>query len=107
MEYLIQRENSYTQSINKVEVRISQLENIYRNKKALPTQSLTIPNFPSHIDGNQESHGVLETSTKIQFHHTISNLTNPKSWTNWKVFISIKLRLNMNVNPIFNFLIQF
>jgi len=28
---------------------------------------------------------VLETLIKIQFHHNILNLTNPKLWTNWQV----------------------
>ena len=38
-----------------IEARLSRLENMRRNKKTLPTQSLTIPNTSSHIDENQES----------------------------------------------------
>ena len=38
-----------------IEVRLSQLENMRRNKKTLPTQSLTIPDSSSHIDENNES----------------------------------------------------
>ena len=37
---------------NMIEVRLSRLENICRNKKTLPTQSLTIPNTSNHIDEN-------------------------------------------------------
>ena len=33
---------------------IEALENIRRNEKTLPTQSLTIPNTSNHIDENQE-----------------------------------------------------
>jgi len=77
---------------------------MYRNKETLPTQSLTIPDFPSYID-RTKNHGVLKTSTKIQFHHNILNLTNTKPLTNWQVSISMKLNLNMNVNSIFNFVI--
>ena len=55
MEYMIQGQNSFNQSIDRLEERISQLENMYRNKKTLSTQSLTIPDFPNHIDRNQES----------------------------------------------------
>ena len=52
---MIQDHNSFTQSIDRLEERISQLENMYRNERTLPTQSLTIPVFPSHVDRNQES----------------------------------------------------
>ena len=38
-----------------IEARLSRLENMYRNEKTLPTQSLTISDTPSHIDENQES----------------------------------------------------
>ena len=38
-----------------IEARLSPLENMRRNKETLPTQSLTIPDTPSHIDKNQES----------------------------------------------------
>ena len=36
-----------------------------------------------------KNHGVLETLTKIQFHHTNLNLTNLKFLTNWQAFHSI------------------
>ena len=48
-----------------------------KNEAVLPDTLLTIPDFSSHIDGNQD-HGVLETLIKIQFHHTNLNLTNFK-----------------------------
>ena len=38
-----------------IEAKLSRLENIRRNKKTLPIQSLTISNTSSHIDENQES----------------------------------------------------
>ena len=38
-----------------IEVRLSRLENMRRNEKTLPTQSLTIPDFPNHINRDQES----------------------------------------------------
>jgi len=41
--------------LNMIEVRLSRLENMHRNKKTLPTQSLTIPNTSSHINENKES----------------------------------------------------
>ena len=41
--------------LNMIEVRLSPLKNMRRNKKTLPTQSLTIPDNSSHIDENKES----------------------------------------------------
>ena len=41
--------------LNMIEVRLSQLKNMRRNKKTLPTQSLTIPDPSNHIDENKES----------------------------------------------------
>ena len=38
-----------------IETRFSRLENMRRNKKTLPTQSLTILDTSNHIDENQES----------------------------------------------------
>ena len=56
MEYLIQSQNSLNQSINMLEPQISHLVNINdKEKETLPTQSLTIPEFPNHIDKDQES----------------------------------------------------
>ena len=52
MESMIQFQSD---PLDMIEARLSRLENIYRNKKALPTQSLTIPDTSSHIDENQES----------------------------------------------------
>jgi len=72
---MIQEQNSFTQFVDRLEERISQLKNMYKNEETLLTQSLTIQDFPNHIDMDQDP-GVLETSTKIQFHHTSLNLTN-------------------------------
>jgi len=47
---MIQGQNSFTRSIYRLEERISQLENMYWNKETFPIQTLTIPDFLSHID---------------------------------------------------------
>ena len=41
--------------LDMIEARLSRLENMRKNKKTLPTQSLTIPDTSNHIDENQES----------------------------------------------------
>jgi len=38
---------------NMIEVRLSRLENMYRNKKTLPIKSLTIPDTSNHINENK------------------------------------------------------
>ena len=38
-----------------IELKLSRLKNMHMNEETLPTQSLTIPDTSSHIDGNQES----------------------------------------------------
>jgi len=57
MENLINFENNFTQSINRLEAQISHLVThlMIGNKKTLPTQFLTILDSPSHIDRSQES----------------------------------------------------
>ena len=52
METMIQCQND---PLDMIEVSISRLENMRRNKETLPTQSLTIPDTSRHIDENQES----------------------------------------------------
>ena len=52
METKIQCQND---PLDMIEVRISRLENMRRNKGTLPIQSLTFPNTSNHIDENQES----------------------------------------------------
>ena len=108
MKNLIQSENNFFQSINKLEAQMSCYINIvkYRNEKTLPNTYYTIPDCPSHIEG-MKNLGVLETLIKTQFHHTNLNLTNSKSLTNWQVFHSIRLNLNVNVTSIPNLVIQF
>ena len=49
---------------NMVEARLSQLENVCRNKETLPTQSLTIPNT-SIILMKTKNHEILKILTKI------------------------------------------
>ena len=55
MEVLIQCQNDFNQSINKVE--LDQLYNpiIDINEEPLPNSFFTIPDFSSHIDKTQES----------------------------------------------------
>ena len=55
MKCMIQSEDSFTQSIDMIEARLSRLKNMHMNEETLPPQSLTIPKTSSHIDGNQES----------------------------------------------------
>jgi len=57
MKNLIQFENNFLQSINRLEAQISRLINIVksRNGKTLPNTSSTISNCPNQIDRNQES----------------------------------------------------
>jgi len=52
MKSMIQFQND---PLDMIEVRLSRLKNMRRNKKTLPTQSLTILDTSSHIDENQES----------------------------------------------------
>ena len=51
-KFMIQFQND---PFNMIESRLNRLENMCRNKKTLPTQSLTTPNTSNHIDENQES----------------------------------------------------
>ena len=57
MENLIQCENNFFQSINRLEAQMSRLINIVkeRNEKTLPNTCSTIPDCPSHIHRNEES----------------------------------------------------
>ena len=52
METMIQYQND---PLNMIEVRLSRLKNMRRNKETLPTQSLTIFDTSNHNDENQES----------------------------------------------------
>ena len=84
MKNLIQSENNFFQSINRLEAQMSCYINIVkdRNEETLPNTYSTILDCPSHIDRNEDL-GVLETLIKTQFHYTNLNLTNYKLWTNW------------------------
>ena len=98
---MIQCQNDFTQPINRLEAQMSHLVNTIsdRNEETLPPQFLTIPNYLVILIGTK-NHDVFETLSKIQFHHNILNLTNRKLWTNWQVFISRKLNLDMNVTLV-------
>ena len=49
MEDLIQSENNVTQSLNRLEAKVSYLVN-NSNEETLPNISSTIPNSPTHIE---------------------------------------------------------
>jgi len=57
MKNLIQFENNFFQSINKLEAQMSHLINILkdRNEETLPNTYSTIPDCPIHIDENQKT----------------------------------------------------
>ena len=57
MKNLIQSDNDFTQSINRLETQISRLINIVKdkNKKTLPNICSTISDCPSYIEWNEES----------------------------------------------------
>ena len=55
MKDMIQTQNFDIQSIDRLNIQMSQLANTYRNEETLPYQSLTIPDIYSHIDLTQES----------------------------------------------------
>jgi len=67
-----------------------------KNEKTLSNTFFIIPIALTILVGTK-NHCILETSTKIQFHHITLNLTSTKPLTNWKFFISMKLNLNKNV----------
>ena len=62
MKNLIQSENYFFQSLNRLEEQMSHLINIVkdRNKKTLPNACLIIPNFIA-ILMKTKNHGALET----------------------------------------------
>ena len=57
MENLIQSENNFFQSINRLEAQMSRYINIVkdRNEKTLPNTYSFIPDCRSHTDRNEES----------------------------------------------------
>jgi len=59
MEDLIQSENNVSQSINRLEVKVSHLINTInnRNEETLPKTFLTIPDSPNHINKKTWYHG--------------------------------------------------
>ena len=54
MKNLIQSENNFFQSVNRLEEQMSHLINIVKgkNEETLPNTCSTIPKIPSHIDEN-------------------------------------------------------
>ena len=54
---IIQSQTDCLQSLNRLEAKVNYLVNTIndRNEKTLPNTFLTIPDFPNHIDRNEES----------------------------------------------------
>ena len=104
----IQSQNEYLQSIDRLEEKMSHLVKklMIGMRRLYLTHYWPFSILLAMLIGTK-NHDILETLTKIQFHHNFLNLTNPKSWTNWQAFTAKKLNLNMSVTPIFNFVIQF
>ena len=81
METMIQCQND---PLDMIEGRISRLENMRRNKKALPTQYLTILDTSRYIDENQESwyledfdqDSVSPQNLKLDHYQPIDKLTS-------------------------------
>ena len=84
---MIQSQNDYIQSqnnsFNRLEVQMSRLINIVKDRmrKLYLTHIRPFP-IALAILMKTKNHGLLETSTKNQFHHTNLNLINFKPWTN-------------------------
>ena len=57
MKNLIQSENDFSKSVNRLEAQMSRLINIVkdRNEKTLPNIFLTIPDYPSHLYRSEKS----------------------------------------------------
>ena len=79
MKNLIQSENNFFQSINRLEVQMSRYINIVkdRNEKLYLTHIRPFQ-IAQAILIETKNLGVLETLIKTQFHHTNLNLTNFK-----------------------------
>ena len=54
---MIQSAKNFSQSVNRLEAQMSRLLNkiIQRNEETLPNTCLIIPDYPSHINNNEES----------------------------------------------------
>jgi len=101
---MIQNQNSFTQSIDRLKQKLVNWPTFIRKRK------LSLINiWPILLSLTLliwlKIQFILET--KIQFHHNILNLTNINPLTNWQVFYLMRLNLNVNVIPIPNFVIQF
>ena len=55
MKYMIQSQNDFTQYIDRLEEKMNQLINTYRNEKTLPYQYLTSSDISNPINLAQES----------------------------------------------------
>ena len=106
MKSMILTEYPFTPSIDMIETILSRLKNMHKNKKTPPTQSLTIPDSSSHIDGNQES-WYLEDYDQDSISPQNFELDQYQLIDKLKSFSSMRLNLKMNVIPIPNVVIRF
>ena len=88
MENLIQSENDFFESVNRLEAQMGHWSTqlMIEMGKVFLSNFLSFPISLAILIGTK-NYGILETLTKILFHHNILNMTNPKPWTNWQVFI--------------------
>jgi len=101
---MIQSQNDFTQCIDRLEARMSQLINNYRKEKTLPYQYLTNPDISNPIDLVQES---------CCFRNQDSISAYPLELDQYSTFDKLasyhfnKIELEHDCDPVFNFVIQF
>ena len=106
MKNLIQSENDFFQSVNRLEAQMSRLINIVKdkNEKALPNTFFIILDCPNYIDRKEES-WCLGDIDQDSISPQNLEFDQYQPIANWHAFISMKLNLNMNVTPTHNFVI--
>jgi len=84
LKNLIQSENNFFQSVNRVEAQMSRLINKVKERNE-EFYLIHVRPFPIALTilMKPKNYGVYETLTNIQFHHINLNLTNSKPGTNW------------------------
>jgi len=108
MKILIQSENYFSQSLNRLEVQMSRLINIVKDRyeKTLPSTCSTIPDCPSHIDKNQESWCLGDfDQDSISPQHL--KLDQYQSFDKLASYSFYEIELDYECEPILNIVIQF
>ena len=78
MKNLIRSKNNFNQSVNRLEVQVSRLINIMKERNKETLTHVRLFSIALTILIRTTNHGVLETLTKSQFHQTNLKLTNSK-----------------------------